>query len=341
MTASVPPQRLALDPSGLVAGRSVRAQSWRTLAHNLNWVLGHGAHIVPCYTPANTSGLISLSASTTYTFRYYTKPRYQATQRLWLFSGETTTYPSRVELTGTTGPVSVIASPNRLAVSPQIFVDDVTQSQTGGEWTLDVQPLDVAVTPYLLGCVDVPRLALSTSGNDQGTDLARLLPGRPVDITAAQNIVDATGSIIYCGRRASYLQWSVPDTTAFARSGTATAYGSNYVLGSTAAADAPVLARLKFVGGTTGTVSARIYCWSTGGSTIHARLVRAATGATSSEVTVTSGTGAWSDEMTISCDATNLAVSDGRRSSRWDGIDVEIYTSSGTWYCSSLSAWED
>lgn len=336
MTASVPAIRHGVDLSGLVAGRTVRAHSWRSLAHLQNWVLGHGCHVVPAYVPD-----VSLSASTTYTFRYYFKPHYQATSRLWTFMGETTSYVSRVTLTGDGAAATVTASPNRLSLVPQWYVDQVTQSQTGGEWTLQVQPLDYAVRVYQLGCVDLPRLVLSTSGNDNGLDLARFTPGRPIDMNAVQNLQDVTANITYYARRASYLQWAVPDTTAFARSDTNTSWGTaRYVLGGTAAVYAPTHARKRYSSSTTATLSARIYCWEPGGGTINARLVTAS-GNTGASVAVTSATGAWSDEMTVTIDCEDLSVSDGRRGSAWEGVDVQIYTTSGTWYCSSLSAWED
>jgi hypothetical protein len=341
MSALVPPYRVAIRTADVLAGASVRGPTWIDCAHLANWVLGRGANVLPGCAP-----IASLAPATDYALKWRVKPNYQAVERFWwLHIQSTANDPSDVDITI---PDTGAAETRRAQVDANaawpVEVREVLSAQSAAEAELTAK-LNIADGGdlYGIGAWEIPRAELVFGGTDLGSEPSYLFPGSPIAATPLAGIVAATADDSV-GRRASLVQWAVPvtaggsTTTAFAFSTTSATWVDIWAL------PVPVLARKLGRSDTTGTITAKVLAWASDGSTGgDVRLSGSRAGAGSSTTIGSTTTPTWSAAFTLDVDADDLTASDGRRSSAWEELDVQIQrtSGSGTLYVASASIWED
>lgn len=333
MVASVFSTRIEAQMADVLAGKAVRGVTAADVAALVNHIAGRGMQTIPAYHPGKPTGASSgpaLAASTAHTFRFWFDPAYPALERRWSINALGAT---DLDITaGSATLVTASATATRDIVSP-ITIRETLAAQTGtaAQHNLVITPNDAALTPWSISCQDYPRASLVEDASDLGTDLELFRTGQPMKREDLDQIIAAlVGTEV--GRRV-LVNWAVPDTTAFAAQDATNAFVPIW------ADPIPVLARKLGRAATTGTLTCSMYAWTTSG-TGNVRIKSDGAGNTSSSATVTSTPG-WTTAVTLAVDCTDLTVADGRRSTRWDGLEAEMQSPlSQTIYVASVAIWE-
>ncbi len=345
MTATVPSKRVDETVLEILGGRAVRSITWQNLGSLANWILGQGANVIPYNTQIR-----SLAAGSTYSCKYYYRQRFQAVARVWVIGlvKVTTGSASTTVTLPEGGTVDIVPSDDGTQPSWAFVVENLSaQKETDSDLTVSFNVTGENQYVYGLAAYDVPRLSLDPSTADTGIAQTTKLPGEPITYTDMFNFHTCASSPTAIGRRCSFLQWAVP----YSDGATTTTYAWSRSSGTYAGVfkdskGIPLLTRKDLRTSTTGTVTARAYCWKSGGGTGKFRIASSEQGeGTATDVTWASP--AWTPEVTMTFDCENFSNSNGLQGgttiSNVDYFQAQAHSGDGgtTIYIASVAAWED
>lgn len=346
MSALVPFNPSPANETKVRGGSPISSATFQDAALTLNWAMGHGAELVPFYTPK-----VNISAGSSLSFAYRVEPRYQQVQRAWVISVKSQTN-SLAEFDFTPS-VSGVTTTHYGAFRPEdlatIVVTESVASQSSSEveigFTIDATD---AITVMSVGCWEVPRYALGTSASDGGVDIDSLLPREPIYDTTGKSYGGVLESVVTArtaARRNGILQlsWGSSTTAGHSISTTSSLY-DNPLRGAISQ-----LARLLYRTASAGTT--RNHYWrvlarsaSAGAGSADCRLSMT-NGATSTITFTPTTTWTWypttaGSANTIAVNVEDLDEADGRRGAAWDDSTFEFQIASGTLHVATISVWE-
>lgn len=287
------------------------------LANLANWLRGSGAQIVAANMPEYQIG-----SGATRIFRYRTKPRDSAIQRIWCFyvrTGATTAVEIIAKSPASTGTAQSFYVPaGRDMRTPFVYVQNLAaKSATEAEVNLELTTSGGTCEVEMIECYEQTRAVLNKDSTDLGVDLETVRPGQPIrgvnneSIEGIHDVALAGGD----ARRVAIFHWAVPEEGAYTR--TTASYQSVFNV------PVPVLGPLLSSGDTTHTVKAAVYGKVAAGAGGQVRLTTDGSGASKVfNVTATSFGWVATEDIAIDCD--DMSAADGRRSTRFDGLQVEI-----------------
>jgi hypothetical protein len=289
-----------------------------------NWLRGTGAQIVAGCCPEYQVG-----SGATRIFRFRTVPRKSAIQRIWVFSlrtAATVVVEATIKSPASTGTAVTYRVPSgRSNRIPFVYTQDLAaKTQTEAEVNFEVTTSGGTCEVEAIACYEQTRAALNKDADDIGIDTETCRPGQPirgVDYESIEGIHDLVTTAD--ARRVAIFHWAVPEEGAVTR--TTASYQALFDLA------VPVLAPLTNSGETTAVASkvlASVYAKVAGGAGGQVRLTTDGSGV-AKVFTVTSTSFGWSATEIIACDVDDMTASDGRRSTRFDGLQVE-YQGDGT-----------
>lgn len=307
---------------GVRNGHACRATHLRPVADAMNWLNGHGQHLVPA---TRTDGKTTIAIGATKTHRMQLMSRVQATHRVWFISARagilTFTDPSggasswgyvgapvtlrHVEAVGTPadGPVAVSYTlANSVSSSVSAIIDGVA-------------------------CFELQRRDLALDATDDAVDgdtVVTLSGGVPAPILDA----DAYTSIGALSRGLANVR-TQDNRTLFERSapsgdGFQTTSGSFVPLFE----EGPVLLGSKVYRSSVTASAVAQFFVRTGAATTGEVRVTMTSGATVTGTIATATGGAWL-AVSFDVDCEDLAATDGRRSSRDDVCTIEVRRTAG------------
>lgn len=307
---------------GVRNGHACRAIHLRPVADALNWLTGHGQHLIPA---TRTDGKSTIAIGATRTHRMQLMSRVQATHRVWFISARagilTFTDPS-----GGSSSWGYIGAPITLR-----HVETITAPADGPvavSWTLaNSASSSVVADVDGVTCFELQRRDLALSATDDAVDgdtIVTLSGGVPAPILDA----DAYTSIGALSRglanartkdNRTLFEWSAPSGDGFQT--TSASFVPLFEEG-------PVLLASKmYRASVTGEVTAQFYV-RTGAATTGEVRVTMTSGATITGTIATATGGAWVS-LTFDVDCEDLAESDGRRASRDDVCTIEVRRTAG------------
>lgn len=329
---------------GIATAAPVRGtKQWVSMGKLANYVGGRGSTLVATNNPRAT---IPLDGNT-HTFRYYVWQSAQTARRIWVVWLEWDTAGAgyidftnnpTISLNGATADevrVTWGADDGAFYAGfvPVILVEDIT-SPSGGEQEVTIaitnvvgSQTDIAVRG--IACYEMPRPEIEQGTTEYGVDWSTSLPGQPIqEQTAASTLGQSVGGVRAfvanrldeAGRRCALFHWAVDTSQAFTGAGTAMFDNED---------EMPLLARNRLPTDTTRTVTAAVYVRASDGTT-DGNIVLTTTGSGNSVSLPVSGTSWGWVTGTLDVDAEDLSASDGRRSSRFDQIDVVLARANGT-----------
>lgn len=337
-------------------GARVQASDLIDMAGLMNHVFGMGAQAVPLYCPGQT-----ITAGNTATLRFRNVPRYQTIQRMWAVGCRSAhaTAASGVELAAPTGG-ALTTHPGRAVIgrggmTPILYVENLA-AQTGfteSDLTIDIKATDRDIVVEALGCIEMPRRELAIAENGQDLELLRsgspIMSGVDGRYVGGMTCLASTGRLM--PRRNGLIQWSVDGTAASAKGFTSGSFTDLWLV------PVPILGRKFYRTSTLATVSTRIYAWidrgawggaigadiqwntTSGGTAVAALSLPDAAGSETPQWWPSTAGAA----KTFSVDCEDLTAADGRRSTRWDDVQVQVKNTGGggTVCVASVSVWED
>ena len=322
MAATVPESRITAVQSGVEIGRSVRAITWIDAARLQCWLAGRGSMDVPCHSPA-----VTISASGSSTFRYWTKPRYQTTRYAYSFvlrgaSRGTATVTIASGGTAHSCPIGTRDDPR----PHTIFVDRASQSTTEAELSFDITaPSGIDVTVESVSIEAVPRLVLSVSGSDLGADRLRHLARQPIlDAYLATEVLDRMNDLRDACRRVGMFQFSRGTGDPWTSTGAAAAMFSDGIA---------LTGRYLYSADTLRTVRCVVLAMCSDGTTAGAVNVSTVNG-DSLAIAIPTGTTSWTwlpattSNGAIDCRAEDNTATDGFRTAA-DEFDFTIERTAG------------
>lgn len=342
MSAPVPISRLTANTGEVTSGAAVLSLTHRSVGALTNWAQGRGM-VNPASVPGNT---INAGSNASYFLRV--KPRYQAIQRVWVFTlrctsttdvatvavkvpynAGSTTYTARVDI-------------SREVVTPFMVIENRSaQSATEEEISCNLAVSGKAVVVEQIAVWDMPRAALALDANDNGADLGTLAPGQRIvegTGTSVGGVVDGTIAALTASRRV-LMQWALPATTTEAIAINGTAYAAA-LPGTTI-----VLARKLYRGATTGTLTAEVYARTADTTDIGDVRFTMSSGGTGT-INIPTGSHAafaWHGApLTFTADCEDLGTADGLQSSTFDTltIDAKVTAAGDILYLAGISIWE-
>ncbi len=337
---SVSTRRTGMNVADILTALPVRGLTQVDLVHLAHWVLGRGAQVVPSYS--YSTGITLTTGGGTHLFRFRTRPRYQALERLWFLDLAAATNPATALVEIPSGATAVTLAGAGARRGQMILESLGSQSDAEGELTVEITPQTNSIIVRAISAWEVPRAALTTSTDDDGTEETRFNASQAMDETDFTNVADVLADPTKIGRRVSLFQWAVPATvggstsTAFALPMTNASYTPIWEL------PLPVLTRKLGRTAVTGTITGKLYAWVTAG-TADIRFNSSVNGA-GGAITINNGTPAWTAAFTHTVDCDDFASADGRQTSgapAWDDLDIEVRKNGGgTCYVASASGWE-
>ena len=320
----------------MVAGSAVSGQDWTRLGRLNNWLRGRGRQLIPTMTPSHGT----LTGGSAYDYEFRVVPSYQNFDRVWVIALRT----EEVDVTaGSATLVTQIGSPDFNADTPGVAAVSMTmierlasQSSTIGTTTLVLDPAN-SMDVDSIGMWELPRYEIATSTNERGVDTTELRVGQPIKRESKDNLF-STALDTTVGKRV-LVNWAVPHAVGGATSTTYATSTVSSTFGGLWPDAIPALARIRYRGDTSKTVTGDLYAWVTGGGSAEMRIVSDVHG-NGGTVSISNTTPAWTSSSTVSIDTEDLGVADGRRSGAWDGINFDIRAISGTLYVASACAYE-
>lgn len=334
MTGGLVPMRRPEPTEALVrVAAPVSTLTWNSAAYLANWLRGKGAQLVPWCFPERT-----ITSTNTETFRFYTKPRTSAIERVWGVLLSTTssarvTADVKVPASGTAQTV-IVSSSAELRV-PYVFVETLgAKSGTAGQIDMSIKANGGNLVVEGIACYEQDRPYLATDSTDYGIDVATTQSGQPIFYSANQSYRGVVQALENAdARRTGIFHWSVGDSTSCAQSSaTPTTIFTHGV---------PVLGRFQYTGSTTSSVKWAAYCKvnAAGSGTITATT---SSSSVNDPLTVNWTSYQWSTPRAISIHAEDLTATDGRRSSAWDELNFSIAgDGTRTLTVQSISVWDD
>lgn len=342
MSATVPVARPGVPlVTGIKSGLPVLATEHAGAARLMNHAMGRG-QVAPCYSPGTT-----IAAGQDRSFIHWHGPRYQAIQRVWVFSLRSTsttlnsTVAIRAPFDAADANATVTVSGDRDALNSFMVVENrASQSATAEQVScnLDVTGNDCVVES--IGWWDMPRAQLALDANDDGVDLLGLQYRQAIYDGTNRSVggeADAVLAALTAVRRVLG-EWAVPATVTDALQVTATSYTA--LPGSTI-----VLARKLFRSSTTGTLSARVYAKTDDASDIADVRFTTTSGASAVINIPTNSHAAFAffgAPLTFQADCTDYDEPDGLRDGDWDELTIEAKVTAGgdKLYLASRGIWE-
>ncbi len=342
MAAQVPQVRPEPTTGLILSGDPVVSQSWMEMGLLANYLRGTGACLVPSCFPDDD---ISAGSTGTYTFR--TKPRDTAIERVWVIS---------ISASSSGGSVIIRApaSSGTPSSSRTITDDDesphtITYTETLGSksaseaaFSIDVQAAGQAVVVNRIECYEQSRPVLTLDTTDYGVDLTSLRPTRPIlDIAnrSIPGVIDAYKNAD--ARRVGGLHWAVDTSNAVAISAS-TFGGSGYHF----LLHMPLIGRKVNVGDTTSSWSWSVYAEVDSGATGEVEVIDGGDGNLDTITVTSTGGYAWVAAGTFDQDAEDLDETDGIRGGTWgNGTSVNFRArrasgTAGAVRLASVSVWD-
>lgn len=336
---TVPSTRITGDVQRMLAGEPISSADFQQQASLMNWLVGQGRQLVPNHRPVGDTGAVTLSAGSYYQYRYWDSPTYNNIDRLWSMTVQGEDYQltvpggSAVDSFGVDAPADLYSPSNPM--SPSVFLQRRgSYSATAADMTLRIDAGNADCVAHQIGCFELNRSHVETAVANEGVDSNEFGVSQPIQRMDMDNLMTALGSDTTMGERV-LLNWAVPYAvngttgTAFARAFTGASYNSLFKAGI------PMLGRIRYVGDTTKSVQARIFCWVSGGGAATARVNYNGSTGTPSAISWTAGSAQWRTFANFTIDTEDLDVTDGRRGSVWKDFNIEIAVSSGTCYVAS------
>lgn len=343
----VPPQP---PTTAVMGGRPVSSSTWTNASEQVNYLLGHGAQIIPA-----THMHVAISAGASKDLRFKVVMPYAATTLLWVVALRSShaTASSTVAISTPTGGTAVSYGVGAARGSAPIRHIEQRTSKVGTatEISIRIAPTVQGVYVESVSCFAMPRLSLALDSTDYGVDSASQMPRQPIysaSFGTGLGLSVLAGTAATCltrARRCGLMHMPIPDnsTDAFAVTGATNLYGDSTPIGC-----APALARKLYGSSTTGTLTAEVLAWQSGaGGTTYG--VCNATTVSGATLTVNLGTAGsrltttptWYSG-TVAVDCEDLTASDGRRSTRWDDTLWTANRTAGadTIYIATISGYE-
>lgn len=342
MSAIVPVSRVAPTVTEVKTGNAVLSTTVAGVGRLINWALGHSMVVVPAYCPGNT--IVSGSSGV---YNYRILPKYQAIQRCWCFTLNSTDGTAGAIVTITIGGVSSTFVVGSDADELNSFV--VVENRSAQSATEETIAVTIAVSGkgaivMQIGAWDMPRPALAIGGSDNGVDTETLAHRERIYDGTGRSIgglVDGTIAALAACRRV-LMQWALPATTSEALSVTDTSY-ANIFTGTTGTTI--VLARKLYRASTTGTLTAKVYARTADTSDIGDVRFTTSSGG-SGTINIPTGSHAafaWHGApLTFDADCEDLSETDGLPSSTFDTLTIEakVTAAGDELYLASVSVWE-
>ncbi len=316
-------------PGTILVGNAISSgREWFPMAHLANWLTGGGAQLVPACVIDKT-----ITAGATGTLRFRAKTRYVAIERLWIFMVRSATAGANLLVDTGAGDVVYPINAGRDTRLPIIHREVLSsQSSAVNELyaALSAEVGDVEIDSVAV--IELPRPIIDQT-SEYAVDTNTLRPRERIFSSlvvgeSATGVIAA--AILPDARRVGIYSWA-----AFAESPVtrAAAYTDLLTL------PVPVLAQLLNSGDTTAQVYWSIYAKVSAGSG-DVKLTTSQSGVSDS-VNITGTSYAWTTPRAISISCEDMSAADGRQSSAWDDLTVQLRGTGGTLSLASLSIWSE
>lgn len=242
---------------------------------------------------------------------------------------------------GTTATIKAPASTGVAATAligaargvPPVIYSEVLASQSSAvtDLTIEITATGGDIEIDSLSCYELTRSAVPAA--EAGVDATSERPRERIYTdNGTESVVGVLGSFLAMDpRRVGIYQWAVPVGTPVTRTG---AYTNLLTLAC------PVLARKLNEGATTATVYWSAYARVNAGS--GDVLLTTTQSGVSDSVNVTATSFAWTTPRAISISCEDMTASDGRQSSAWDDLQIQIRGNGGnTLSVAAVSVWDE
>jgi len=309
--AAVPALRPNFDTGGILSGDPVSAADWGAMAGLANFCNGHGGMLIPWCAIGRT-----VASAATETFHFYVAPKNRAVQRIWCVNMRGSAAGTSAQVTPGGGSASTVflGTVRSTRAAAFFFSEPLSaKTNTAADTSISIKAISGNVVVESIAMYEQTRLNLAQDTTDYGVDLASVRMRQPIADYANKSVagvIDAYKNLD--ARRAGLFHWSTPDAQAVQFTGGS--YQTLFPLSP------PALAAISTTGSTTGTITVAARAKVDAG-TGQVRFTAAGAGG-NVVLSITSTSFAWVSN-TLSIDCENLSVSDGRRSSRWEGLTIE------------------
>lgn len=348
--------RYPIPQSGqALVGKVVRSPTLSDLALASNWAQGRGAQLVP----ACSAGSVTLGASTTHRFGFYTRPTFPAFARLWTIHAASQATIS-VSVNGDTATAHGLHRYGREgAVVERLEFLGAQSESAGSEYVEVTTGATYSATIHSIGCVEIPRSELApTSATERAIDMSTVARGAPIYADSAPSgtdyglylLADALDDQADSGRRVGHFAWSVPylvggsPTTGFARATTAASGSPDSLLLLPPVVNARPGPIVVTTGAAAASVKLRcaVLAWQSGSTTGTVRFA-SAQAADTQTAAVSATTPTWVHTGTdLLVQTEDQSVADGRRGSNWETVAIDFWraSGSGTVYVAAIVIYE-
>lgn len=318
------PQARRIVPIGadVRVGRAVSARPWGELAALVQYLRGRGAVLVTGHAPnVHVDATGQTAFPTSEVLRYRTQPTGRAIARVWavevLGAGAS---GGAASLTSGSGPTLVATAGTGTDARGRVYVlvETATKTTSTSELTLTIGALSGQLRVVGVTCWELPRAQLTKDATDLGIDLGTIDPDRPIwdrDYESVNGVCEALAGAD--GRRVALASWS-----GFECETSSTSYVDAFTV--------PLRIVPPKIGptDTTRTCTWDIRAWCDGGTTGDARIVDAASGA-SSALSIGSSTPGWRGTGTKSFLCEDLAQATGLPSGSFETVQLQVRRTSG------------
>lgn len=307
------PRRPEMSEALIRVASPVSHLTWQGGAYLANYLRGKGSMLVPWSFASRT-----ISASATETFRFRVRPRSSAVQRIWML---------QLRTTASAGVTAEVASPSggtaaTYAVAssldarvPVVYTENLaSKSSVEAQIEVTIKASGGAVIVEGIACYEQDRPLLNSDSTDYGTDVVTLATGQPIfdgSNVSFGGVMDALANAD--ARRVGIFHWTLGD-------GVATQTAATYIPLMDLAV--PVLAQKAARAATTAIIKWSAYARMAAG-TGNIRVTTTASGV-SDVASITGASFAWTTARSITIGCDDMASSDGRQSSTWDDLQIEI-----------------
>lgn len=320
MSAIWDPNRPELDTGLVLVATPITSRHWQAAAHLANFLRGKGASLVPACMPN-----LYMEDGETKAFRFWTRTRSSAIQRVWLVGIRAGSRDVQVRAPHTTGALAeyTLTGDRRTML---VYVEDLsTKAIVDGEISLEVTvPEGGSFYVETISCYEQDRPILNLDATDLGVESASVAARQPIYDAANRSlggIIDALEGAD--ARRCSLFQ--------YASGGTIDGFGgltnSSLVYADLLPLAVPILGVKQYRSDTTARAVWRAYCKQAAG-TGYVRLTTTNSGVDDT-LPVNWSTDAWSLPRVLYVDCDDMAATDGRQGADWDSLQVE-YAGDGT-----------
>lgn len=309
MTATVPHFRPDFETDAILSGEPVSAWDWSALAGLANFAQGHGAMLIPWSAIG-----YRVASGASQTFHFYVAPKLPAVERVWRVTVRSGTAGATATITaGGASAVTVVPGTPRDAATTYTIREPLSaKTSTAAGTTLVVAASGGTMRVVACAMYEQTRGGLDLDTTDYGADLGTVVVRTPILDAPSRSLSGVCDAYKNAdARRAGLFHWSTPVAVPITITG-----GSTTTLFTLSP---PTLGPVVLTGATTVTVTVAAYAKVDSGT---ATVTFESDGASDTEaLSITSTSFAWvTGTLTIDCE--DLAVADGRRSTRWEGLTI-------------------